>query len=437
MKRAAFALGLATSLACAGSAGSSTTTVWDNTTIVSTSTTAYTTTTSTTTLPATTTTAQPMKVIGKVIDPEGEPVPGARVELMGVRSRTGEDGVFELESPDPGTLSVTRPAWTTGEFEWTPETRFALVEIEPRVIRGLRVSAGAAADDDVFLELLEIAENTAVNALVLDTKQEGGKVLYDTAVEEAHVIGAVEAVYDPYERVRQAKRAGLYTIARIAVFEDSFRARARPQEKLAGPWLDPRSKPARAYNIALAAEACEIGFDEVQFDYVRFPAGRTSLVSGQAALTEAERVGALEVFLRAARKTLRAAGCAVSADIFGIVVSATNDQGLGQRPEEFSRHMDVISPMVYPSHYAPGWLGFPDPNQFPYEVTADAIDDALPRMARGTALRPWLQAFWWSAAQIRRSIDAAEDRGVGWILWNVASNFDATSIPTDDEVASP
>jgi hypothetical protein len=125
----------------------------------------------------------------------------------------------------------------------------------------------------------------------------------------------------------------------------------------------------------------------------------------------------------------------VSADIFGIVASTNDDQGLGQRPEDLSAGVDVLSPMVYPSHYSPGWLGFENPNDHPYDVTADAISDALPRMADGSELRPWLQAFWWSSDQIRRSIQAAEDMGVGWSLWNVVSNYDLAAIPTDEEVS--
>ena len=128
-------------------------------------------------------------------------------------------------------------------------------------------------------------------------------------------------------------------------------------------------------------------------------------------------------------------GCAVSAAIFGIVVSVPDDQGLGQRPEELSPHLDAVSPMVYPSHYSNGWLGFEDPNDHPYEVTADAITDALARLDPGASLRPWLQGFWWTDAQIRSSIQAAEDHGVGWIIWNVRSNFSADALPTDEEVA--
>jgi hypothetical protein len=92
--------------------------------------------------------------------------------------------------------------------------------------------------------------------------------------------------------------------------------------------------------------------------------------------------------------------------------------------------------MVYPSHYSPGWLGFDDPNEYPYDVTEDAIQDAKERIEPGVVLRPWLQAFWWTNDQIRRSIQAAEDNDVGWILWNAASNFDRAALPTDEELAA-
>jgi hypothetical protein len=91
--------------------------------------------------------------------------------------------------------------------------------------------------------------------------------------------------------------------------------------------------------------------------------------------------------------------------------------------------------MVDPSHYSDGWLGYADPNEHPYDVTADALDDSLRRIEPGRQLRPWLQSFWWTAQQIRRSIQAAEDRGVGWMLWNIESDYSRSSIPTDAELA--
>ncbi len=102
-----------------------------------------------------------------------------------------------------------------------------------------------------------------------------------------------------------------------------------------------------------------------------------------------------------------------------------------------SVHLDAVSPMVYPSHYADGWRGFANPNDYPYEVVARAVEDGLPRLHERSELRPWLQGFWWTNDQIRISIEAAEERGVGWMLWNWVSDFDASAIPTDDEVSRP
>lgn len=411
-------------VACSGGRTLSTTT----TELTSTSTT-------TTTLPPTTTTTTTPRatLTGRVVDSNGTPVSGALVSVPDEEVFADENGEFSFGTTFPALVTVVKPGWTRFETNWDGTSILSAV-VDPMRIRGLRVSPEAASDDASFALLLELADNSAVNALVFDTKQEGGRVLYETSVADAHAIGAVEPFYSPAKRIGQAHDHGLYAITRLVVFEDSIRVKARPEEKLAGAWIDPRSQSAWRYNIDLATEACEVGFDEIQFDYVRFPAGTTAQVSGQLDLTADERVATIEGFLKAAREVLIPIGCAVSADIFGIVVSVADDQGLGQRPEELSRQLDAVSPMVYPSHYSLGWLGFPDPNDHPYDVTADAIDDGLPRLAAGAVLRPWLQAFWWTNAQIRSSIQAAEDRGVGWILWNVRSNFDLEALPSEDEV---
>jgi hypothetical protein len=333
-------------------------------------------------------------------------------------------------------MTFTKNGWSDREIPWQAGVTVTDAVLERLTIRGLRVSADTAGNDAAFQGILDLAAETAVNALVFDTKQEGGKVLYQTAVGAAHEIGAVEAFYDPIDRLEQAHRAGLYAITRIVVFEDAYWVSAHPEEKLAGPWVAPTAPGARRYNLDLAMEACALGFDEIQFDYVRFPAGRTAEVSGQLDIPQAERVAAVAGFLEEARAALDPMGCSVSADVFAIVVSTINDQGLGQRPEELSRHIDALSPMIYPSHYSLGWLGYPDPNDYPYEVTANAIDAAMPRLEGGAFLRPWLQGFWWTNQQIREAIQAAEDRGIGWVLWNVRSEFHRDALPRADEVPS-
>lgn len=397
-------------------------------------TTTSTTSTSTTTIPTTTTTEQTINISGRVVDDEGDPVARAFAILDDQVAVTGPDGWFNLTTAVPMPLTVSKPGWTTTELVMDEETTYYEAAIEPVTIRGLRVAAEAAQSDEAFAGLLELADTTAVNALVFDTKTEAGHILYETRVEAAHEIGAVNVFYDPVERIEQAHAAGLYTITRVVAFEDDVRAKARPDERLVGPWLDPASETARGYVLDIAEEACELGFDEIQFDYVRYPSGRAAEQSGQRDLTQQERLEAVGGFLSQARDRLHPMGCAVAAAVFGIVTSSPDDQGLGQRPEEVSAQVDVLSPMIYPSHYSPGWLGFEDPNDHPYDVTADAISDAIPRLHETTRLRPYLQAFWWSNEQIRRSIQAAEDAGTGWLLWNILSNFDQAAFPGDDEV---
>lgn len=387
--------------------------------------------TTTTTLPPTTTTTIPVfDLAGSVTTPDGRPLPGAVVTVGTEQVVTGQDGTFAIAGVPAATVSIARPAWHSTEVPWTGQARVDAV-LEPRVVRALRVSKYVAADPDQFDSLLDLAGRTAVNSLVFDTKDESGYVLYETSVPQAAEIGSVRPMYDVAELLAAAKERGLYTITRVVSFEDQVWTAADPEAKLAGRWIDPRDPENWEYPLGLAVEACELGFDEIQFDYVRFPAGSTAAAAQVTnPTTEAERLAAIQGYLAEARSRLHPLGCALSADIFGIVLSAPNDQGIGQRPEEVSQVVDAVSPMVYPSHYSNGWLGFDDPNDHPGPVTADALDDGTPRLASPALMRPWLQAFWWTNSQIAASIAEAEKRGVGWILWNAAGNYGESALPT-------
>jgi hypothetical protein len=344
---------------------------------------------------------------------------------------TGEDGAFDFGAIEVAPIEISRPAYHGVVLEWDGTEVALEVTLEPIVSKAIRAAAGVVQDDERFQDLLDLAAATAVDALVFDTKKEGGGVLYDTAVREAHDIGAVSVLYDPEQRIQQAHEAGLYAITRIVTFEDPIRAAQRPEYKLAGAWVDMTNPETWEYPLALGVEACELGFDEIQFDYVRFPTGKASVQSARNRPTEAaERIAIIAGFLTEARDRLHPLGCAVAADVFAIVFSAPNDQGIGQRPEDLSGIVDVLSPMIYPSHYSDGWLGFADPNDHPGEVTAGALDDGMPRVGNGTLVRPWLQAFSWTNAEILESIGAAERRGLGWMLWQSAGSYDAAALPT-------
>jgi hypothetical protein len=307
------------------------------------------------------------------------------------------------------------------------------------------VGAEAAAKPAQFQELLAIAEETTVNTLVFDTKQEEGIVLYASQVQEAIDIGAVNPLYDVEAALRAAEDRGLYTITRIVTFQDGVRGPSRPEHAIRDSqtgdlwrngrgltWMDPTDRGSWDYPIALALEACELGFDEIQFDYVRFPTdGDVTVTVYDVPVDQETRTETIASFLSEARSQINAAGCAVSADIFAIVLSVPDDQGLGQMPEDLSYAVDAVSPMIYPSHYGPGWLGFDNPNDHPEEVVTQALDAGSPRFVGGAILRPWLQAFYYDASQVREQIYVAEDRGLGWMLWNAVSEFVDGAVPPE------
>jgi hypothetical protein len=313
------------------------------------------------------------------------------------------------------------------------------------MVKGLRVFYDAAGDAAAFAEILRLADNTAVNALVFDTKEEKGRVLYDSAVPFARESGAIEVKYDVRSVLAQAKEHGLYTITRIVAFQDPYATvlnRAAAIKDSEGNvwttnqglgWMDPTNRESWQYPIDLAVEACQLGFDEIQFDYARFPSdgdvstAQYSIGSVDAA-TRVETIGA---FLAEARDQIHEAGCAVSADLFAIVLSVYDDQGIGQRVEELSWTVDAISPMIYPSHYGPGWLNLDNPNDHPAEVVGQALEAGMPRLEGGALMRPWLQAFSWDAAQVLESIAAAELATNGWMLWNAISEFEEDWIPEE------
>lgn len=384
----------------------------------------------TTTRPPTTTTTIPLfPAMGRVVDGDGSPLAGVTVSGGSAVDVTDANGEFFFDAVPAEPLAADRPGWLPTEVQWADEGLFEIV-LEPRIVRALRASKNVVADDDRFAELLKHAGATTVNALVFDTKDESGFVLYDSQVPHVAELDSAQPRYDPKERLAQAREAGLYAITRIVTFEDAVWTERDPDVKLAGRWVDARNEEHWEYPLGLAVEACRLGFDEIQFDYVRFPAGRTAVVARSTnPTTEEERVATIVAFLSEARSRLNPLGCAVSADVFAIVFSAGNDQGIGQRPEDLSPMLDAISPMIYPSHYSDGWLGYDEPNDHPGPVTARALDDGSPRVAYPALIRPWLQAFSYTADQVLAGIAAAEERGHGWMLWNSSGEYDRSWLP--------
>jgi hypothetical protein len=334
-----------------------------------------------------------------------------------------------------GTIEARRAGWESGAVGWLGRDDWVPIDLEPVVVRALHVAGWTVGDETRWREILDLAASTEINSLVVDLKDESGLVFFRTTVPTAGTVGAIQEEYSLAEVVSTVADAGLYLIGRIVTFQDPIAARALPgiavmDGSTGGPYkkngqyfLDPSDPDARQYALDLAAESCAAGFNEIQFDYVRYPDGfGSSAVFDEGSSSEVRPV-VIRDFLAEASALLNPAGCAVAADIFGFITSTTGDGGIGQQLEDLALVADVLSPMLYPSHYSEGWFGFTVPNDHPGPVVSEALDDGLERLDSSIVLRPWIQDFYYNASQVRAQIEAAEERGLGWMLWNALSRF--------------
>lgn len=302
----------------------------------------------------------------------------------------------------------------------------------------------ATADWHGFLRLVEMIERTELNALVIDVKEEA--VYYDTQVDFFRDLRVVTPLYDLTDMLDALKQRGIYAIARQVVFKDARVAEARPdlavKHKRTGglwrdhggvAWVNAFASELWEANAALAAEAVRLGFDEIQYDYVRFPSdGDLSTMDFGRPYTEEARSDAILDFLRHSRRRVLKAGGKLAADVFGYTLLVDGDLGIGQNLERMARTLDFVCPMVYPSHWPNGSLGFAGhPNNFPFETIANAMDRAQKKLGRhAEKVRPWLQDFSlpgmrpYGAPEVRAQIDGAHEAGVGgWMVWDPSNRY--------------
>ncbi|HLU53311.1 MAG TPA: putative glycoside hydrolase [Acidimicrobiia bacterium] len=375
---------------------------------------------------------------GRVADPDGTPVADVTVEAGAGVGHSDEEGRFIVRGAEPGTVRVSRPAWQEATFEWSGGPGEQQIQVEPIIVKAVHMTGEAV--EERLEEFLELADTTELNGLMIDLKAEEGVVLYRSRVPTVAQVGADAPRYDLAEVVEAAKAQDLYMIGRIVAFQDPVAAQADPDmavwdEQTGAPFssngqyfLDPTDPEARAYALDLATEACSMGLDEVQFDYVRFPDVRPESVHFDAGVSLDVRAEAIRSFIREATEALHPLGCAVGVDVFGFVTTSADDGGIGQRWEDITSVGDVVSPMIYPSHYDSGWYGLEDPSARPDVVVNRALADAVARSSGQVVIRPWLQDFGYNAAQVRQQIDAAESHGMGWMLWNAMSEVSVAAL---------
>ncbi len=369
---------------------------------------------------------------GRVLDPEGTPVESAVVVAGPASGTTDAEGKISLRGAEPGTVAVSRPAWIPASVEWDGGAGESVVELAPFIARAVHIS-GEAAEEDIE-RFFQMTETTELNALMIDLKDESGLVWYNSSDPTATEVGAIQGVYDLSAIAARAEQDGLYLIGRLVVFNDPTAAIKKPDMSVWDAatnqpyqangqyFLDPTDPAARAYGLALAEEACAMGLDEVQFDYIRFPDVRSESTTFDEGVSLETRTTTIIGFLEEAVALLHPMGCAVGADVFGFTTAAADDGGIGQNWDQVTQVVDVASPMVYPSHYTAGWYDFDNPNDHPGPMVTRALEDGMARLARNVVVRPWLQDFGYTPDQVRAQIEVAEQFGLGWMLWNAASN---------------
>ena len=310
-----------------------------------------------------------------------------------------------------------------------------IARAHPREVRGVHVTMALAGLEGKIDEYVAL-KSYGLNTLEVDVKDENGKVGFVSSdmPKVAREIGAAQPYFDVESVVGKVHAAGMYLIGRVVVFEDPTLSAARPDLAVLRPdgsrwlnngglgWTNPYEKRVWRYVVGIGRAAAKAGFDEIQFDYVRFPSdGDLSQIVYRHKRAEPKGT-TIASFLRYASAQLHPLGVRVSADIFGL--AATHDLGIGQVPKRIATYLDALYPMVYPSHFGPGEYGITEPDAYPGRTVARSLLD-FRRQLKGkhTTLIPWLQDFSlgrpYTVVEVTDQIAAARrQHAAGFMLWN-------------------
>ncbi len=330
-------------------------------------------------------------------------------------------------------------------------------------VKGVYVNGELAGNGEFMDKLINLINTTELNTVVLDIK-EGGKVNYKSHIKSVNDITAYNTLYDVEGVLKRLHENGVYVIGRVVCFRDDYLAKKRPDLAVKNKddsvwigsdgvaWSNPYNREVWRYNIDIAKEAVEKGFDEIQFDYVRFPGVDDKRVDYGENLPSKAYI--ISDFLKTAKEEIKELGVPVSADIFAIVCESPGDtENIGQVLEEIGREIDSISPMIYPSHYANnsrGMMGngvgqsingimFKAPDLEPYKVVYNVLLKTKKRISRvdgyKAKVRPYIQGFTasylprgyyqvYGPSQIRQQIEAVYDSGYEeWIIWDATGSY--------------
>src|SRR3989339_1026445 len=327
--------------------------------------------------------------------------------------------------------------------------KVAVKKIKPAYVRAIYLTANSAGSEKYRTNIIAAMKNSRINSVVIDVKDYSGYILYASQVEEVKKIKATKnSLKDVAQVLADFHEAGIYVIARQTVFQDPVLAHARPDlafKNLQGDiwqdhknlaWLNPAKQEVWEYNLKISEELISLGFDEINFDYIRYPSDGDMANLNYAMPENKTRVQVMSEFYKFLAENL-AEKIPISVDMFGLVMDHTDDEydlSIGQRLTEAVKYFDFVYPMMYPSHYPLTYLGFTNSAEHPEPVISYGLKISQPAIegSRGK-IRPWLQAFdlgaTYDQTKINAQIEATESATstAGWALWN-ARNYYPTYI---------
>lgn len=305
---------------------------------------------------------------------------------------------------------------------------------KPKYVRGIHLSAWVAGTEKYKKRFEPYFAEDKINTVVIAIKEYEGQIYIEVPEIKKKYNSPIIPIPKIEQYLDELKSKGVYPIARIVVFKDNYLAKNFPQLAVKTPdgsiwkdykgnsWTDPYNKEVWDYNITVAKQAVELGFEEIQFDYIRFPSdGNTKLCRYSQKHTSMTATEILVEFLKYAKTQIEVP---ISIDVFGLTPSVNHDMGIGQRFLQMVEVVDFVSPMMYPSHYRKGEYGIPDPNKEPYKTVFRTISDAKKLLGEQIyKLRPYLQDFSlgyrYGPEEVKAQIRACYDNGIfDWLLWD-------------------
>lgn len=325
----------------------------------------------------------------------------------------------------------------------------------PSVVKAVYVSSWTAGSAKYRDPVIKLIDNTELNAIVVDIKDSTGRIGFNVSDQDLQKLGTTEKrIPDVHALTNLLHQKNIYIIGRIAVFQDPYLAKKKPEwsitKKSDGTvwkdhkglsFLDPANKEVWKYIVAIAHDAYAEGFDEINFDYVRYPSdGNIKDINYHLAKgrTRADNLEAFFVYLH--QEVKKDQNIPMSADLFGLTTESLDDMGIGQVWEKALPNFDFLAPMVYPSHYPPGQDGFKNPAEHPYEIINKALIGAVNKTKAKNEdihkIRPWLQDFNLGAVytkeMVRAEIKAVTDNGLSsWMLWDANNKYTPQALESE------